>query len=909
MKSFFFFILLLTISLLAYSQHTSYWQQQVDYEIKVKLDDLTKILDGEISIDYKNNSADTLHFIWFHLWANAYKNDRSAFCNQELENGNTDFYFSNGEKKGSIDQLDFKINNLAATFENKEGYEDIIKLKLAKPLLPGAAVTIKTPFHEKIPYNFSRGGYLKNSFQITQWYPKPAVYDQYGWHEMPYLDQGEFYSEFGNYTVSITLPKEYIVAATGMLIDSIVGEKTKTIQFSQNNIHDFAWFADTHFIVEHDTLQLQSKIINLYAYHYSDSANKWSNALQYMKQAAISKSSWIGEYPYNTLSIVESLRDANGGMEYPTIASIEKTFDADELNEVINHEIGHNWFYGILASNERDHPWMDEGINTYYDKRYQSLYQTKYTNFSSNNFFSKRIPDNFDDLLLESIYRSNIDQQIETKSADFSMYNYDLIAYRKTAQWISLLENKIGEKDFDRAMKLYFDRWKYKHPYPEDFKTIMEEVYQNKLSDAFSLLNKKGSLIEESKRKLKISTFFNFSKTNKYNYLFVAPAIGYNKYDQLMLGCLLHNYTLPIHKFQIFAAPIYSMQSKSIHGIGRLSYRETIGSKGEQLVFFVGVASFSNNIFVESSNKNNFLGATKIVPGIKYLFAKRNPRSPLTKYIQWKGMQIQEKTILFSTNTVDYSENISYPIKSTFLNQVEFVIKNDRVLYPYKISIFGEKGPDFMKLNISSNYFLNYVDGGGLNCRLFFGQFIYTTKTNNSLTYETDRYHYNMSGADGYEDYSYSNYFLGRNEFEGISSQQLMIKDGAFKVRTSLLSDKVGKSDKWLTAINLTTTVPNKMNPLFVLPIKIPLKLFADFGTYAEAWDNQHQTERFLYDGGFQLSLFKNSMNIYIPIIFSKSYLDYFKSTIPKNRFIKTISFSIDIQNISLKTFIPQSPF
>ncbi len=174
-------------------------------------------LSGFEIIDYTNNSPDTLHYIWFHLWPNAYKNDRTAFSEQLLQNGRTDFYFSNNEKRGYINQLDFKVDGITSNLEDHPQYIDVAKLILPAPLPPGKTIKITTPFHEKIPFNFSRGGYAGHTYQITQWYPKPAVYDKKGWHPMPYLDQGEFYSEFGNFNVQITVPKNYIVAATGEL--------------------------------------------------------------------------------------------------------------------------------------------------------------------------------------------------------------------------------------------------------------------------------------------------------------------------------------------------------------------------------------------------------------------------------------------------------------------------------------------------------------------------------------------------------------------------------------------------------------------------------------------------------------------------------------------------------------------
>jgi hypothetical protein len=133
-----------------------------------------------------------------------------------------------------------------------------------------------------------------------------------------------------------------------------------------------------------------------------------------------------------------------------------------------------------------------------------------------------------------------------------------------------------------------------------------------------------------------------------------------------------------------------------------------------------------------------------------------------------------------------------------------------------------------------------------------------------------------------------------------------MIRDGGFKVRTDLLSSKVGKTDDWLAAVNLTTDIPKNINPLQMMPIKIPLKAFLDIGTYAEAWQKNAATGRFIYDAGLQLSLLKNTLNIYFPLFYSKVYKDYFRSTIPEKMFLKNIAFSIDIQNLSLRKMIPQ---
>src|SRR6218665_2433604 len=210
-----------------FSQNSPYWQQKVDITIDATLNDFMNTLAGNIKMVYSNHSPDTLHFIWIHVWPNAYKNDRTAFSDQLLENGSTKFYFSSEENRGYINRLAFKVNDVSAEAEDHPQHQDIVKLLLPTPLAPGDSAHITTPFHVKLPYHFSRSGFVGQSFMITQWYPKPAVYDRKGWHEMPYLDQGEFYSEFGSFDVQVTVPVSYKVAATGKkLNETSEGDKT-----------------------------------------------------------------------------------------------------------------------------------------------------------------------------------------------------------------------------------------------------------------------------------------------------------------------------------------------------------------------------------------------------------------------------------------------------------------------------------------------------------------------------------------------------------------------------------------------------------------------------------------------------------------------------------------------------------
>ncbi|HMU47996.1 MAG TPA: M1 family metallopeptidase [Chitinophagaceae bacterium] len=932
---FFFFLFALPLS--SYTQLNNYWQQEVNYNIAVSLDDKEHTLDGFEKIEYINNSPDTLRFIWFHLWPNAYKNDKTLFSDQLLENGSTKFYFSDKEQKGYINRLDFKVDDITADIEDHPQHIDIVKVILPVLLAPGQKTIITTPFHVKLPYNFSRGGHEGESYQATQWYPKPAVYDKSGWHPIPYLDQGEFYSEFGKFDVSITVPQNYVVAATGELQNA--GEKewlktrstfswepvkqkeklksgeiktttqlfpesakeTKTLRFTQNNIHDFAWFADKRFTVKQDTVQLSSgRIIDVFSYYTRPDYTAWQNAVQSGKDAIHHYSSLVGEYPYNVVSIVQGPESFGGGMEYPTITVISQTANIKSLDKTIVHEVGHNWFYGILANNERDHPWMDEGVNSYYEAKYA---ENKYGQEPQ-----------LERLLFETKAVTKTDQPIDLSSEKYSEINYGLSVYYKTAEWLRYLEEKIGTDLFNKAMQEYFHRWKFRHPYPIDFKKTFEEVTNRNLDSIFQYQSTTGILPNQQRSGTRTTFVFDIKSLKEYgknptkNLIIFGPALGANSYDKLMAGAFVTNIKMPPSAFQFLAAPMYSTGAKKIVGLGKIFY--SIYPKGIIRRVDIGVngSTFTMDKFTNSFGETSYLGFYKIVPTLRLTVRERDERSSLYKYIQFKSFYFGEDELRFYRDTIINGmdttiENRNYTVRENrTLNQLKLVIENNRVLYPYKGELNIEQGKDFVRTAFTGNYFFNYPKAGGLDVRLFAGKFFYTGSKTISKQFETSRYHLNMTGANGYEDYTYSDYFIGRNKFEGFASQQIMIRDGAFKVRTDLLADKVGKTDNWLIAANFSSTIPESINPLSLLPVKIPIKLFFDIGTYAETWKQDAETDRFLYDAGLQIPLLEGLVNIYIPLIYSSVYKSYIQSTIiKKERFWKKISFSIDISNFNFR--------
>ena len=490
-----------------------YWQQEVNYNINVTLDDKTHSLYGNISIQYVNHSPDTLNEVYIHLWPNAYKDRTTGLAKQLYRNGDDELYFGDIKDRGYIDSVNFTIDDQQAPIQFPFESQDICLLDLASPLFPGAQINIQTPFRVKIPSgDISRLGHIGQSYQITQWYPKPAVYDKNGWNPISYLNQGEFYSEYGSFDVSITLPSNYVVGATGDLkteseiefmnqlaeqtqknIGTIVNEnekynktpfppsdlKMKTIRFTQNRVHDFAWFAEKRYVALKGEIELPNtrSLVNTWALFVTQNAKYWQHAIEYLNDGTYYYSLWNGNYPYSHVTAVDGTISAGGGMEYPNITVIGNASSKEELEIVIVHEVGHNWFYGIMGSNERVHGWMDEGLNTLNEVRY---IQTKYpgnkrlSDMALNGRFHLNDLDYRDmwDIIFRTVSSMGLDQPIETHSEDFSSANYGIIMYQKTGLVFYYLKDYLGDQEFDRIMHMYFNKWKFKHPQPSDLKEL-----------------------------------------------------------------------------------------------------------------------------------------------------------------------------------------------------------------------------------------------------------------------------------------------------------------------------------------------------------------------------------------------------------------------------------------------------
>jgi hypothetical protein len=522
-KNFLVFVYAL-LTLYASAQSDNYFQQEVNYKISVTLNDVNHTLTGFEEFEYVNNSSQDLDYLLIHLWPNAYKNSKTAMARQKFMDRDYFMLWAGSEPKGFIDSLDFQIDGNKVRWEYLQGYEDIAVLYLDRPINPGGRIKVTTPFFVKIPSGtISRLGHIGQSYQITQWFPKPAVFDKNGWHEMPYLTQGEFYSEFGSFDVSISLPENYTVGATGDLqtqseIDRLnelssqpvktydakdpkirdfptSSSTIKTLRFVQQNVHDFGWFADKRWIVRKSEVELphSKRKVTTWAMFTPENSALWEEAgLKAIADGLYYYSLWSGDYPYNQCTAVDGTISAGGGMEYPNVTVIGNSGSTSTLKTVIIHEVGHNWFYGILGSNERDNAWMDEGINSFFETRTllasnpemgsmkisvgnANLGELLKLNQFSYRFLTEELP-----YLLTA--RGGSDQPMQAPSEYYTGLNYGTIVYKKSAIAFNFLLNYLGEDVFNQCMSAYFEAWKFKHPAPQDIRAVFEKTSGKDLS-------------------------------------------------------------------------------------------------------------------------------------------------------------------------------------------------------------------------------------------------------------------------------------------------------------------------------------------------------------------------------------------------------------------------------------------
>ncbi|WP_435354046.1 M1 family metallopeptidase [Emticicia sp. SJ17W-69] len=475
-----------------------------NYDIAVKLDARKKTLDGKETLTWKNTSTDEIAELQFHLYLNAFKDENSTFMKEsggQLRGNKID---KNAKVNwGSITILSMQVRggeNLTdkIQFIQPDDLNDkdktVIRVPLKKVLKPNESITLNINFKAKLPKIFARTGFVDDYFLVGQWFPKIGVYEPAGmryatkgaWNCHQFHADSEFYADFGNYHVSMTVPKNYILAATGIFQNEKTNQNnTKTVNYFASDVHDFAWTVSPKFEVS----ERQWKNVKIKAVMQPEHAGATERYFQSAIAALEYFDKNLGKYPHKVLTLVDPPLAGSGssGMEYPTFITCGETIwgmpKGMRLPEVVTiHEFGHQYFQGMLASNEFEESFLDEGFNQYYEGR---IMDETYGKGSQLSILGFKMGD------MESSRMSYVGMQNPKISESFKYSwkypkgTYGVLTYTKTATWLKTLENMLGRTVMDEIMQTYFIRWRFKHPCVQDFINIVNEITPKRLGNKF----------------------------------------------------------------------------------------------------------------------------------------------------------------------------------------------------------------------------------------------------------------------------------------------------------------------------------------------------------------------------------------------------------------------------------------
>ena len=457
----------------------NYWQQHVEYEMDINVDVSDFTYDGDQSIIYTNNSNDTISKVYYHLFFNAFKpnsqmDTRSRTIRDPDRRVGSRIVALEKEDYGDISVSSLQQDGKDISYEINE---TVLLARLNKPLLPGKKTKLSMVFTAQVPLQIRRSGKLNKEgvdMTMTQWFPKLAEYDHEGWHPNPYIGR-EFHGVWGNYSVNITIDKDYVVGGTGYLqnaneIGHGYSEKepkesdseTNTWEFYAPNVHDFAWAADPDYI--HDIKQSESGVDLHFFYKPTVNVDDWKKLQDDSVLLMKFFEENIGPYPWKQYSIIQG---GDGGMEYAMCTMITGERSYPSLLGVTAHEMAHAWFQHLLATNEAKHAWMDEGFTEYITSLSENYVNDKTPEFPHKSSYDRYY------LLASSGF-----EQAQTTHSDRYDYNfaYGASAYSKGSVFLSQLGYIIGKENLDKTLKRYYEEFKFKHPTPNDFKRVAEKV-------------------------------------------------------------------------------------------------------------------------------------------------------------------------------------------------------------------------------------------------------------------------------------------------------------------------------------------------------------------------------------------------------------------------------------------------
>ena len=475
----------------AFAQTAPLSERVVAYQIEGAYNEKTHTLDATELLTYTNRTGVTLNKFPFHLYLNAFQ-PKSTMMTEAERTGQRDFAKGTGwedKHSGSNEVKSLEIVGAGdVTKQMKfvspdDGNPDdrtVFEIALPTPLPPNQSVQFKIHFVAKFPEVVARTGYKRDFLMAGQWFPKVGVWWNGAWNCHQFHASTEFFADFGTFDVKLTLPARWNVGASGVQTGAKDnGNGTQTVTFHAEDIHDFAWTADPTTRVVEDSIQLGARTVNirmLMQPGHMASAPRYMDAL---KGTMRKFDEWIGPYPYPQITVVDPPHGggAAGGMEYPTLITADTTWWMPRSllmpEVVVEHEFGHQYWYGMVATNEFENAWMDEGINQYSEAKVMDTLYGKETSVLRSRLgtLSERGLD-----LLGYVNVADRDPISRPGWLYMDGSSYGGITYSKTALMLLTLESLIGEKAVIHGLHVYFDRYKFKHPTPAEFTATMNEA-------------------------------------------------------------------------------------------------------------------------------------------------------------------------------------------------------------------------------------------------------------------------------------------------------------------------------------------------------------------------------------------------------------------------------------------------
>mgnify|MGYP003321957539 FL=1 len=468
---FLFFALVFTLSINGQNS----WQQNANYKIYIDVDVKKSTFKGSQEVLYTNNSPDTLNKVFFHLYFNAFRPESDMA--ERLNNGDD----NNRRFDVNIKDLEpheygqLKVSNLKQDGLNIDSFvsDTILEVTLTNPIPPGESSLFTMNFNGQIPITIRRAGRdspMGVKYSMAQWYPKISEYDYEGWNTAPYTGR-EFHGVWGDFDVTIKIDKDFIVAASGYIQETdpnnnklgYLSGKKRVWNFKAPKVHDFTWAADSEYI--HDIYPGPNGVkLNFYYKNDPKIIANWKTLQPVTAELMDFFNNYIGEYPYEQYSVVQG---GDGGMEYSMLTLLNYGEELIPLISVTSHELAHAWFQGVLATNEMNHAWMDEGSASYFGE----LAESHVFNIDFHPIFTERP---YQDYI--SLATSGQEMPLATNANRFKFNRaYEDAAYDKGFVFLSQLNYIIGEKAFEKTIKNYFDKYKFTHPLPNDLRRVAEQ--------------------------------------------------------------------------------------------------------------------------------------------------------------------------------------------------------------------------------------------------------------------------------------------------------------------------------------------------------------------------------------------------------------------------------------------------